>query len=219
MKKILCLTLCFCLLLFAACSSETTNETANIKKGKLSDQIEFKIYDNSSKIWLNNSHIKEISLKTETSKASLIITTTEDGKKILKDACEANMGKPLTVSADKHILYTMLVKEPIEDGTILLNNEITDYNYLFNYLTDAKDKMAGVTPPKTLVSEEDAKATAFGHINASNDTVSDVLIELEFSEDYFGWKYRIDFTSNGQTYKCEINAHTGGIIRFVFDYT
>ena len=219
MKKYICLILCLCFLLIVGCKDNTNTDTATTKTGSLSDKIEFKIYDDKSKIWLDNSHIKEISLKVENGEKSLIITTTEDGKELLKNACEANMGKPLTTSADKHILYTALIVEPIEDGMILLNNKMTDYNYLYNYLTGAKDKMAGVTPPDTLISEEDAKKTAFSHINASNDTVSDVEIKLEFSEDYFGWKYCIDFTSNSQTYKCEINAHTGGIVRFVFDYT
>ena len=206
-------------MLIAGCKDNTNTDTTTTKTGSLSDKIEFKIYDDKSKIWLDNSHIKEITLKVENGEKSLIITTTEDGKVLLKNACEANMGKPLTASADKRILYSALVVEPIESGILLLNNKVTDYGYLYNYLTGAKDKMAGVTPPDTLISQEDAKATAFGHINASNDTVSDVEIELEFSEDYFGWKYCIDFTSNSQTYKCEINAHTGDIVRFVFDYT
>lgn len=219
MKKYICLILCLCFLLIVGCKDNTNNDNTTTKAGILSDEIEFKIYDEKSKIWLDNSHIKEISLKVENGEKSLIITTTDEGKELLKNACEANMGKPLTASADKRILYSALVVEPIESGMLLLNNKVTDYGYLYNYLTGAKDKMAGVTPPDTLISEEDAKKTAFGHINASNDNVSDVVIKLEFSEDYFGWKYCIDFTSNGQTYKCEINAHTGGIVRFVFDYT
>lgn len=221
MKKIICLILCLCFLLVMGCSdkSDNNNTAATTKTGKLSDKIEFKIYDDQSKTWLNNSHIKEITLKNENGEKSLIITTTESGKELLKNATEASIGKVISVAADKHILYSVFVKESIKDGMILLNEKMTDYNYLFNYLTDAKDKMAGVTPPDTLVSEEDAKKTAFGHVNATADTVSDVKIKLELSEDYFGWKYCIDFSANEQKYKCEINAHTGGIVRFIFDYT
>ena len=220
MRKIICLILCLSFLIIVGCKDNTNNtDNSKVKTGSLSDKIEFKIYDEQSKIWLDNSHIKEITLKSENGEQDLIITATENGKELLKNATETNIGKPLTISADKHILYSAMVVETVEDGMLLINNEMFDYNYLFNFLTGEKDKMAGVTPPDTLISENDAKATAFDHIDASSDNVSEVEIELEISEDYFGWKYCIDFTSNNQEYKCEINAHTGGIIRFVFDYT
>lgn len=204
-------------MLFIGCKGNTNSSTT--KTGELSDKIEFKIYDDSSKIWLDNSHIEEIMLKSDNGEKSIIIKTTEDGKKLLQSATEENMGKIISISANKTILYSALVAEPIKDGEILLNSQYIDYSYLYNCLTDTKDKMADVTPPETLVSEEDAKTTAFSHVNLTADKVSEHTIKLEISEDFFGWKYCIDFESETQKYKCEINAHTGGIIRFVFDYT
>ena len=32
---------------------------------------------------------------------------------------------------------------------------VFDFVYLYNYLTDAKDKMKDVTPPENLISEEE----------------------------------------------------------------
>lgn len=220
MKKYICLILCFCFLLIVGCKENTDNaDDYKSKTGGLSNKIEFKIYDDKSKIWLDNSHIDKIILKSNDAESGIIIKTTQDGKKLLREATEKSMGKILSISANKTILYSALVAEPIKDGEILLNSQYIDYSYLYNCLTDAKDKMADVTPPETLVSEEDAKTTAFSHVNLTADKVSEHTIKLEISEDFFGWKYCIDFESETQKYKCEINAHTGGIIRFVFDYT
>lgn len=220
MKKILCFTLCFCFLLFAACNSnKTNNETTTTKTGKLSDKIEFKIYDDSSKIWLNNSHIKEIILTSKNDEKSLIIKTTEEGKKLLQKATEENKGKVISISANKYLLSSTLYSAPIKNGEILMTSQPVDYSYVFNYLTDAKDKMAGVTPPKTLISEEDAKKIIFDYVGFSADKIPDVKSELKITEKYFGWEYCIDFSYNDLKYTAEVNAHTGGIIKFLTDFT
>ena len=76
--------------------------------------------------------------------------------------------------------------------------------------------MKGVTPPENLISEEIAKNRVFRRAGTTTDNVSELNIELKIDEDYFGWKYCINFTTNNKEYTSEVNAHTGGIIKFVF---
>ncbi len=220
MKKYIYLALCLCMLLsFIGCKGKTSkpiDEDSNLT-GKISDSVEFRVSDDNSKIWLDNSHIDKISVESDSEgRKTLIFTTTEEGKTILYNATNENIGKPLSVSADKYLLFSPMVMAPIEDGVFTLDSTNIDFVYLYNYLTDAKDKMEGVTPPEDLISEDTAKNKVFEHANIIADEVSQISIDLKIDEDYFGWKYCIDFTSNGISYTSEVNAHTGGVIKFSF---
>ena len=197
-------------------SDKPINEESNLT-GKISDNVEFRVHDDNSKIWLNNSHIEKISVETDDEgKKMLVFTTTEEGKTILFNATTENLGKPLSVSADHYLLFSPMVVLPIEDGLFTFNSTLIDFVYLYNYLTDAKDKMKGVTPPDDLISEETAKNKVFERAGTTADKVSELNIELKIDEDFFGWKYCINFTTNNKEYTSEVNAHTGGITKFVF---
>ena len=204
---------------FTGCKGKTDkpiNEESNLT-GKISDNVEFRVHDDNSKIWLDNSHIEKISVETDNEgKKMLVFTTTEEGKTILFNATTENLGKPLSVSADKHLLFSPTVVAPIEDGLFTFNSTLIDFVYLYNYLTDANDKMKGVMPPENLISKETAKNGVFERAGTTTDKVSELKIELKIDEDYFGWKYCINFTTNNKEYTSEVNAHTGGIIKFTF---
>lgn len=207
------------LLLFVGCKSQGTNLTDKNpnKTNKISNNIEFRVSDENSKIWLNNSHIEKISLETDDENNKILVfTTTEEGKTILYNATTENIDKPLSVSADKYLISSATVMAPIEDGKFTFNNKFTDYAYLYNYLTGAKDKMAGVTPPHNLISEETAKSRVFERAGINADNVSDLNIELKIDQDFFGWIYCIDFTANNKEYASEVNAYTGTITKFIF---
>ena len=76
--------------------------------------------------------------------------------------------------------------------------------------------MKGVTPPENLISEDTAKNKVFERAGTTADKVSGLSVELKIDQDFFGWKYSINFTTNNKEYTSEVNAHTGGIIKFVF---
>ncbi len=218
MKKYICLALCLCMFLsFIGCKGKTDkpiNEESNLT-GKISDNVEFHVSDDNSKIWLNNSHFEKISVETDNEgKKMLVFTTTEEGKNILFNATTENIGKPLSVSADKYLLFSTMVVAPVEDGIFTFNSTLIDFVYLYNYLTDAKDIMEGVTPPDDLISEEIAKNSVFERAGTTVDKVTQLSIELKIDEDYFGWKYCINFTTNNKEYTSEVNAHTGSITKF-----
>ncbi len=220
MKKYISLALCLCVFLsFIGCKGKTDkpiNEESNLT-GEISDSVEFRVHDDNSKIWLDNLHIEKISVETDNEgKKILVFTTTEEGKTILFNATNENIGKPLSVSADKHLLFSPTVVAPIEDGLLTFNSTLIDFVYLYNYLTDAKDKMKDVTPPENLISEETAKNKVFERAGTTADNVTQLSIELKIDEAYFGWKYCINFTTNNKEYTSEVNAHTGGIIKFTF---
>ncbi len=205
------------LLSFISCKGKTDkpiNEESDMA-GQISDNVEFRISDDNSKIWLNNSHIEKISLEEDQDGNKIMVfTTTEEGKGLLYDATSENLGKNLSMSADHYLLFSAMVPEPIADGNVTFSKRMMDYTYLFNYLTGAKDKMKGVTPPKDLVSEEEAKNKVFEYAGISADEATELSVRLEITEDYFGWQYCIDFEANGKGYITEVNAHTGGIIKF-----
>jgi len=218
MKKYISLALCLCVFLsFIGCKGKTDkpiNEESNLT-GEISDSVEFRVHDDNSKIWLDNSHIEKISVETDNEgKKMLVFTTTEEGKSILYNATNENIGKIMSISADDYLLSSAMVMAPIESGTFTLNNQFADNAYLYNYLTDAKDKMKGVTPPKDLISEEEAKNKVFEHADTSAENVTNLTIKLEIEEAFFAWKYCIDFEANGLKYKTEVNAYHGNIIKF-----
>ncbi len=220
MKKYICLILCFCFLLIVGCKENTDNANDyKSKTGGLSNKIEFKIYDDKSKIWLDNSHIDKIILKSNDAESGIIIKTTQDGKKLLREATEKNMGKILSISVGEKKLYSALVSAPIEDGEVLLNYSYFDYTYLYNYLTGAKDLMAGVTPPKTIISEDQAQKIIFDYKKIPSDKVSDIITTLKITEKSFSWQYYIDFSFDGIKHSAEVNAHSGEIIKFASDFT
>jgi len=219
LKKYICLMLCiFLFFSFAGCGEKNNtpvNENSNLTE-KISDSVDFRVSDDNSKIWLDNSHIEKISLGTDDEgKKMLVFTTTEEGKTILYNATNENIGKPLSVSADEYLLFSPMVMAPIENGEFTFNNNLIDYAYLYNYLTGAEDKMAGVTPPDDLISEETAKNKVFERANTTADNVSELSVELKIDQDFFGWIYCIDFTANNKEYTSEVNAHTGGVTKFV----
>ena len=207
------------ILLLGGCKSpdtSTLNENSN-KSGDLSKDVEFKVSDENSKIWLNNSHIEKVSLETdETGKKSLLFTTTEEGKSILYNATSENIDKTLSLCADKYLLLSMKVTTPIENGEFTLNNSLVEHTYLYNYLTGAKDLMADVTPPDDLISEDTAKNNVFKHAKITADDVSELSIELKIDQDFLNWIYVIHFTANDKEYSSEVNAYTGGITKFAF---
>ena len=86
MKKLICVILCLCTLLaFAGCKEE-----GNLS-GKISDKVEFKLHHNKE-VWLDNSHIEKIELKTdENGRTDIIFTTTKEGKDILFNKTSENM--------------------------------------------------------------------------------------------------------------------------------
>jgi len=206
-------------LFFIGCKGKTDkpiNEESNLT-GEISNNVEFRVSDDNSKVWLNNSHIENVSVESDSEgKKTLVFTTTEEGKSILFNATNENVGKPLSVSANHYLLFSPMVVAPIEDGLFKFNSTLIDFVYLYNYLTDAKDKMEGVTPPDDLVSDETAKNKVFERAGTTADNVSELTIELKINQDFFGWMYCINFKANNKTYTTEVNAHTGGIIKFVF---
>ncbi len=217
MKKLICLFLCCCIFLsLIGCKNNLTNENV-ISTGKISDNVEFLVSDYNSKTWLNNSHIEKISLELDDNgKKILVFTTTEEGKTLLYNATNENLGKIISVSANHYLLSSKIVTAPIENGLLTLSDKIVDYAYLYNYLTDAEDKMKGVTPPEDLISEDAAKNKVFERAGTTADNATQLSIELKIDQNSFGWIYCIDFTANNNTYTTEVNAHTGGIIKFVF---
>lgn len=219
MKKLICSIVCFCTVLsFIGCNSQSDNSIHNKAdvSGKLSDAVEFSVHDDNANIWLNNAHIEKVSVEMDDEgKKTLIFTTTEEGKTVLFNATKENISKPLSVSANQHLLFSQMVVAPIEDGVFACNSTLVDPVYLYNYLTDAKDKMQGVTPPQNLISEDAAKNTVFDRADITADNVSDLEIELKIDEDYFGWKYCIRFVANNKEYTSEVNAHVGNIAKFV----
>lgn len=218
MKKYICLALCLCMcMVLGGCKPQSANpiDKNTNKIGKLSNNIEFIVADDNSKVWLDNSHIEKISLQTDDNGVkTLIFSTTEEGKTALFNATNENIGKPISVVADEHLLFSPIVMAPIEDGKFTFSAYYLDGAYLFNHLTGAKDKMEDVAPPDSLITEEDAKSKMLQHANLTADSVSEYNVTLKIDEDYFGWKYLIDFTYNGKNCKSEINAHTGTIIKF-----
>ena len=220
MKKYIFLALCLCMFLsLLNCNSKgdkPINEESNLT-GQISSNVEFCVSDDNSKIWLNNSHIEKISVETDDEgKKMLVFTTTEEGKAILFDATAENLGKVLSVTADHYLLFSPIVVSPFEDGLFTFNSTYVDFVYLYNYLTNAKDKMKGVTPPEDLISEDIAKNAVFERAGATTDKVSELKVELKIDEDFFGWIYCIDFTANNNKYISEVNAHTGGVTKFIF---
>lgn len=85
-----------------------------------------------------------------------------------------------------------------------------------NSQTNADNKVDEVTPPKNLISEKDAKIVVFTHAGVSADDVTSFSIELEFDEDFYGWKYCINFTANDKNYEAEVNAVSRTILKFRF---
>ncbi len=206
------------LLSFVGCEDKDNkplDEDSN-QTGKISDNIDFIVSDDNSKIWLDNSHIDKISLELdENNRKMLTFTTTQEGKELLKHATNKNIGKIMSITANQYLLSSAMIMAPIENGVFTINNQLVDYTYIYNYLTDAKDKMKGVTPPDNLISEKSAKDRVFEHANTTVDDVTQLSVELEIDQDYFGWKYCIDFTANNRKYNTEVNAYTGGIIKFL----
>ncbi len=220
MKKYICLTFCLCMiLLLVGCKSPNANalnENSN-KSGEISKDVEFKVSDENSKIWLDNSHIEKVSLKTdEAGKKALLFTTTEEGKTILYNATSENIDKSLYIHADNSLLLSMKVSTPIENGEFTLYNVLVEHTYLYNYLTGAKDLMADVTPPDDLISEDTAKNNVFKRARITADDVSELSIELKIDQDFWNWIYVINFTANDKEYTSEVNAYTGGITKFIF---
>lgn len=209
MKKLICVILCLCTLLaFVGCKEE-----GNLS-GKISDKVEFKLHHNKE-VWLDNSHIEKIELKPdENGRTDIIFTTTKEGKDILFNKTSENLGAIISISADEYLLDSPMIMDPIEDGTFTFTHRFCDFRYLFNYLTGAKDRMKGVTPPDYLISEEDAKNKVFAAAQTSANNASNVTVDLVIEEDYFGWKYSISFIANGIRYKTEVNAYNGAIIKF-----
>ena len=205
---------------FTGCKDKSNKPNGEVPTltGKISDNVEFRVHDDNSKIWLDNSHIEKISLTTDPEgKKTLLFTTTKEGKTLLQSATTENLGKTLSISADKHLLSNTTVVMTIDEGYFTLYTaRFIDYAYLYNYLTDAKDKMAGVTPPEDLISEETAKNKVFERANITANNLTQLSIGLIIDENYFGWKYCIDFTTKDKKYKAEVNAHTGGITKFYF---
>lgn len=218
MKKLILLILCICIFLsFAGCKLIIENSSSDIgSMAKIADGIDFKITDSSLKIWLDNSHIKGIYLSDGTKGKVLVFVTTEDGKALLYNATSENIGSQLWGFADKNMIISGTIFAPIENGELTFNTSHIDHVYLYNYLTKAKDKMKGVVPPETLISEEEAKSEVFKSAHTFEEKVTDVKIELKIDEKDFGWKYFIDFNSNGKQFTTVVNAHDG--IVEVFDY-
>lgn len=188
--------------------------------GKLSDSVEFMIGDDDAKIWLNNSHIDNIAVEfDDEGKKTLIFTTTAEGKTLLQNATTENTGKPLSIIADHYLLFSPIITTPITDGGLIFDGEYNTYKdfvYLYNYLTGAEDLMTGVAPPDELISEEAAKESVFRRAVVTVAVVTQLSMELKIDPDFFVWIYSINFTANGKTYTAEVNAHTGGITKFLF---
>lgn len=209
--------MCLFMALFAGCAEKKDGPVNNKLEGKLSKNVEFRVHDDNSKIWLDNSHIEKISVETDgEGQKTLVFTTTEEGKTVLYNATTENIGKHLSVSADKYLLCSAEVMAAIEDGRFTFNRKFIDHTYLYNYLTGAKDIMKGVTPPDDLISEDTAKDKAFERAGTTADKVSQLSIGLLIDPDFFGWIYSIDFTVDNHEYTTEVNAHTGGITKFIF---
>ncbi len=205
---------------FIGCKGETDIHHGEVSTlmGKISDNVEFRVLDDNSKIWLDNSHIEKISLKTNTEgNKTLVFTTTEAGKTLLQNAATENLGKIISVSANQYLFSSDKIVMTIDNGYLTLDStKFIDYAYLYNYLTDEKDKMKGVTPPEDLISEDTAKNKVFERANTAADDVTQLSIELKIDEDFFGWIYCINFTADNKDYKTEVNAHSGGITKFNF---
>lgn len=220
MKRIFCLTVCLIFILFAGCNKKTelpkTYETK--QTGKLSDSLDFKITDEKSRVWLDDSLIENITLEYDYGgQKTITFVTTEEGKLLLNNATNENIGKTLSLIIDNKMLFSPTVMAAIEDGSFTFSgNYLIDYTYLYNYLTGAKDKMAGVTPPNDLIPEDRAKQIVFERAKVTSNDVTKLEINLEIDQDYFGWKYKINFKANGVRYKTEVNAHNGSVLKFVF---
>ena len=149
MKKLICIILCLCTLLaFVGCK-----EDSNLS-GKISNKVDFKLHKHKE-IWLDNSHIEKIELKTdENGRKAIIFTATAKGKEILFNKSSENIGAILSLSADEYLIDSPTIMEPIEDGIFTFMQKFSDVRYVFNYLTGEEDLMKGVTPPNYLITEE-----------------------------------------------------------------
>ncbi|MBR5223319.1 MAG: PepSY domain-containing protein [Clostridia bacterium] len=209
MKKLICIILCLCTLLaFVGCK-----EDSNLS-GKISNKVDFKLHKHKE-IWLDNSHIEKIELKTdENGRKAIIFTATAKGKEILFNKSSENIGAILSLSADEYLIDSPTIMEPIEDGIFTFMQKYSDMRYVFNYLTGEEDIMKGVNPPDYLISEQDAKEKVLTATGISANDATKVVINLIIDDDYFGWKYTVSFTAKGGKYRVEVNAYNGAILNF-----
>lgn len=216
MKKytLLLFIMLFSSFILSSCNKIT--DSNNVKTASISKNVKIELTDDNGEVWLDNSCFEKIEVKTGEDGIDYIeFVTTQEGKTKLLDATAENLGKPLTLTANNKLLFSPTVMTPIENGIFYMPNYKTyDANYIFNLLIDAPDKMQGVKPPQYIISVDEVKVISFDKADVTPEEVTKFEYELEFDEEWMGWKYDIDFSVENIKYECEINAVSGTVIKF-----
>lgn len=105
------------------------------------------------------------------------------------------------------------------DGSIRSkDNEIENYNVTkqTDTTTDSSTTSGDTTPSEELISESEAKSIALNHVNLQESEVNFEKTELETEN---GIRvYDVEFNLGRSEHKFEINATSGIIIQYDYDY-
>lgn len=215
MKKIFCLVLCICLLVFIAGCGK--GEKGVIKTGAISQEVQVTIIDDDNITWLSNPDFEKINVKADKDGVYYLeFITTKEGKKALRETTEAKNGETLTFLANETLLFTVTVEKTIKNGVLAYIGNAIDPVYAFNLLTNVPDRTEGLTKPKNVIDLKKAKSIAFEKAGVQENQVTDLECDLDFDEDWRGWEYEISFEVGEKEYEFEINALTGAIINSRF---
>ena len=141
MRKVACVLLLCCIAVgCCACSLGDILLFLNIDTVNnipLAEDVTVEFTDESGRVWLENKHIRSVTLMPSEQENTLSIDLTEEGSQALAKATEANIGKVLEVRVNGEVIVSPVVNEMIEDTAFWLSMG-DDYEgcvALFNKLT------------------------------------------------------------------------------------
>lgn len=147
MKKLLCVIFSILMVACTAGCNEASERLSGegflgefvileLTEKKLDDDIEFSIVDENGKDWLENADVDTVFVSYEKNKDRYLeLRLTDDGIKKFKKAQRANKEGVLSIAIDGEKIASPVIKDDIDDNSVIVKGEYKEIMNYFNALT------------------------------------------------------------------------------------
>lgn len=142
MKKLFCIVLLILTVLsFVGCNEAGEGLSGEffileLTEKELDDDIAFSIVDESGDIWIENADVETVFVSYEKSKDRYLeLRLSDDGIKKFKKAQKANKDGVLSIAVDGEKIASPVIKDDIDDNSVIVKGEYIDIMEWFNLLT------------------------------------------------------------------------------------